>query len=334
MVVFSLGCEEKAVTSTTILALPVCMEDITAHTQKSKHWYDSKDTAPSVLKPQTYPRWVPLRPKPVEYSSKQSDDGRSIAPPVSSPRTYSKFVPLRPKPVACSKTATSASSLTSTYLRPKNLPSRKKCPVPICKRLDCRLQTHHNYRRVLSVYASQVQEAARVSRSPSPRCRADISGLEELPLGHKPPSIYRAMFQQFFVSEYDRIVLLLQPPPLSREQRLKASLTKKDLLAQALQKPVFCLNYVATAYHSCVLRKRKPSNDSTIATLRGNILRLLREWLADFERGDVDHLLLMLVLTLVMLDVATQNYHNLSTHRDGMQHLVNSVGGVHNLAQA
>ncbi len=262
--------------------------------------------------------------------SEHSNYGKGTALPPPNPRTHLKFVPLRPKPVKPSKTAKSASNLS----RPTEPPSRKKCPVPICKRVDCRSQTHKNYAKASSLSNDQLQGAANVSRSPSPFVRPNVSGLPELPLGHEQPQIFRAMFHHFFVSEYDHIVLLLQPPPLSKEQEIRASQVKKYLLAQALEEPIFCLNYVATAYHSTILTKRKPSHDLNIAILRGHILKLLRKWLADFRHEDVDCLLLGIILTLVMLDVAAQNYGDLDVHRAGMVYLVNSVGGVHNLVQA
>ena len=245
-----------------------------------------------------------------------------------------KFVPLRPKPVKTSKTAKSAADLAIRSSRLIETPSHKKCPVPACKQVDCRLRTHRNYAKVSSSSTYQLRGAAKGSRSPSPFVRANLSGLPELPLGHEQPPIFRAMFHQFFVSEYDRITLLLQPPPLSKEQKVRASQIKDDLLAQALQKPIFCLNYVASAYHSTVLTQRKPSHDSNISILRGKVLQLLRKWLTDFSHEDVDCLLLVVILTLVMIDAAGQNYHDLDVHREGMEYLVNSVGGVHNLVQA
>ena len=134
-----------------------------------------------------------------------------------------------------------------------------------------------NYAKVSSVCTHPLQGAAKASLSPSPLLGGNVSGLPELPLGHEQPAIYRTIFHQFFDSEYDRIVLFLQPPPLLKGQRAKVSQTKKDLLAQALEKPVFCLNYTATAYHSSVLAKRNPSYDPNIATLRGKVSQLLRE---------------------------------------------------------
>ncbi len=266
--------------------------------------------------------------------STDSDNGKNRVLFSSNARSGWNFVPIRPKPVKPQKAATSSANLGGKFSRPTKPPSHKKCDVPICKRVGCRLQTHKNYANVSSVSTYQLQGAATASPSRSSLPWANISGLPELPLGHEQPVIYRAMFHQFFVNDYDRIVLLLQPPPLSKEQRVRASQTKNDLLAQALHKPVFCLNYVATAYHNSVLAKRKPSHDSNIAILHGKVLQLLRKWLADFRHEDVDCLLLVVILTLVMLDVAAQNYRNLNVHRKGMEHLVNSIGGVHNLVQA
>ena len=266
--------------------------------------------------------------------SKAADDCTNCVLPPSNPRSNLSCTVMRPKPIVPLKAARLPIVLRKRTARLAVPSSRQKCPIPICKRLDCRLRTHRKYAKMSSVCTDDLQRAVEAWRSPSPLLRGDVSGLPELPLGHKQPAIYRAMFHQFFDSEYDRIVLLLQPPPLSKEERTKASQLKKDLLVQAFQKPVFCINYIATAYHSSVLTKRKASDDPYIAILRGKVLQLLREWLADFRHEDVDCLLLVVILTLVMLDLAAQNYCNLDIHRAGMERLVNSVGGVHNLVQA
>jgi hypothetical protein len=142
------------------------------------------------------------------------------------------------------------------------------------------------------------------------------------------------MFHNFFNQEYDRIVLLLQPPPLSKQQEIKAAHLKKALLAQALQEPIFYLTYVASAYHSSVLSKPKlSSHDTNAAILHGRLVQLLHGKLANFKHEDAEGLLLV-IFTLVLLDLAAHNYLNLEIHRAGMEQLVNSVGGVHNLVQS
>ena len=153
-----------------------------------------------------------------------------------------------------------------------------------------------------------------------------MSGLPELPLGEDQPPRYRTMFHDFFSTIYDRVAILISPPPLSSEQKAKAANHKAAMLQRAIQTPVYCLNYVASSF----LSRPRPSQDHDAVLLYGKGMKLLRERLVNFTIVEVDPLMVVL-LTLVLLDLAVKNYTSLEVHRAGMALLVNSRGGMHNL---
>ena len=251
------------------------------------------------------------------------------APPQPKAQGQARYVAIRPRPPEPPKPLKPPRQSTATGLRPPPLPGlsgHRKCPVPICKRLNCRLQTHQNYGKYRMQAAQRSSPSSKTSRTPSPLLTGDLSGLPELPLGERQPAVYRKLFHDFFGTTYDRIAILLSPPPLSPELKNKAAAHKKAMLHRSLQTPVYCLNYVASAF----VAHPRPSQDRDAVVLYGKVMRLLREKLANFLSDEVDNLTVV-ILTLVMLDIAVNNYSNLEVHRAGMALLVDSRGGLHNL---
>ena len=241
----------------------------------------------------------------------------------SEPPERVKYVAIRPRPPAPPEQPT---KLPSKHLKLHVASRQKKCPVPICKRADCKLQTHRSYGIYRKQAADQSMPIPESSRSPSPLLEGDVSGLPQLPLGDGQSIVYRTLFHEFFGSIYDRIAIMVSPPPLSSEQKMKAADHKKAMLHRALEMPVYCLNYVASSFCS----KPRPSQYRDAVILHGRVMQLFRENLAKFSPEDVDDLLVV-ILTLVILSMAVNNYDNLHVHRTGMEMLVKSRGGMHNL---
>jgi hypothetical protein len=211
-------------------------------------------------------------------------------------------------------------------LKPRATPSDRpqKCPVPGCPRRDCPLQTHKNF--VASRDSSRQTISARsVSRQTSPLVGSP-SGLPELPLGNDQPPAYRVLFHDFFSRLYDRIAVLVAPPPLTAEGKAKMKKHKRDMLQRSLETPVYCLNYVASSF----VATSRPAQDRDTALLYGRVMTLLREKLASFTTDEVDNLMVVIV-TLVLLDLIAGRHRDLEIHRRGMSLLVNSRGGLHNL---
>ena len=236
----------------------------------------------------------------------------------------------------------------------KPLPARVKhitlnvntCAVPECKVKNCNLRTHQQYARkskALSQSSSSTSAASSVSsgqdgdlvyrngHSPSPSRigagepipRNDLHGLEGLPdmVADKP--VFRSLFQEFCGRVYDRLRILLNPPPIDLGR-------KKALVALATTSQAFCLNAIACVSNDIMMRRQDSYGDRTAAVLYGKTMGVLRAQVANFETAEVDNLL-MIIMTLALFDIIHFNFSSLDVHRQGMDQLVSKVGGVHNL---
>jgi hypothetical protein len=238
----------------------------------------------------------------------------------------------------------------------KPLPARGKritlvintCAVPECKVKNCNLRTHRQYARkskALSQSSSSSSTSAassvntgqdgdlayRNGHSPSPSRigagesipRNDLHGLEGLPDMVADTPVFRSLFQEFCGRMYDRLSILLNPPPIDPG-------VKKALVALAMTSQAFCLNAIACVSNDIMMRRQDSCGDRTAAVLYGRTMGVLRAQVANFETAEIDSLL-MIIMTVALFDIIHFNFSNIDVHRQGMDQLVSQVGGVHNL---
>ena len=150
--------------------------------------------------------------------------------------------------------------------------------------------------------------------------------MSDLPLNDNADADYERLWQEFWNERYDKLTLVYQPQRLDPALRLK-------LQRLASQNATYCLTLIAFAHLANIKDSfRHPSidNDELTDMIYSELVQITREKIDSFEIAETD-ILLLAITALCMYDMMLDRHEALNAHQRGMNALVASRGGVHNL---